>query len=197
MKRLRKLSNAKIKYYAVGEYGGETMRPHYHLIMFNANAEMVQRAWALDNKTIGHIHIGSVTEASIGYTLKYMTKQGKIPVHKNDDRQKEFSLMSKGLGSNYLTENMINWHKSDLNKRMYVPMKDNKKIAMPRYYKDKIYNEAEKTKVANAIKEMAEKLQTEEMQEYGEDYYSIMAERHYHAFKKMYKQAELGRNQIQ
>ena len=196
MKRLRKLSNEKIKYYAVGEYGGETMRPHYHIIMFNANAEMVKRAWALDNKTIGHIYIGSVSEASIGYTLKYMTKKGKIPVHKNDDRQKEFSLMSKGLGSNYLTENMINWHKADITKRMYVPMKDNKKIAMPRYYKDKIYNEQEKTKVANSIRQLAEQKLTEEMQELGEDYDAIMAERHLHLFKKMYKNAENGRNKI-
>jgi len=196
MKRLRKLSNEKLKYYACGEYGTQKMRPHYHLIIFNADAEKVHRAWALDNKIIGMVYIGSVTDASIGYTLKYMTKQGKIPIHKNDDRQKEFSLMSKGLGANYLTDQMINWHKEDLTKRMYVPIKDGKKIAMPRYYKDKIYNEHEKTRVANAIKLMAEKLQEDEMQELGEDYFSIMAERHYHAFKKMYKNAEQGRNKI-
>jgi hypothetical protein len=196
MKRLRKLSNEKLKYYACGEYGFEKMRPHYHIILFNGNPEMVKRAWALDNKNIGHIHIGQVTDASIGYTLKYMTKKGKIPVHKNDDRQKEFSLMSKGLGSNYLTEQMINWHKADITKRMYVPMKDNKKIAMPRYYKDKIYNEAEKQRVAIAIMEMAEKQLQEEMLEHGEDYHSIMAERHFFAFKKMYKTAEQGRNII-
>ena len=196
MKRLRKLSNEKLKYYACGEYGTQKMRPHYHIIMFNANAEMVNRAWALDNKNIGNIYIGTVNEASIGYTLKYMTKQGKIPIHKNDDRQKEFSLMSKGLGSNYLTEQMIKWHKDDLKTRMYVPMKDNKKIAMPRYYKDKIYNEHEKTIVANSIKELSEKIQEDEMQELGEQYHHIMAERHLHAFKKMYKNAEQGRNTI-
>lgn len=196
MKRLRKLSNEKIKYYACGEYGFEKMRPHYHIILFNGNPEMVNRAWALDNKIIGHIHIGQVTDASIGYTLKYMTKQGKIPVHKNDDRQKEFSLMSKGLGSNYLTNEMINWHKSDLTKRMYIPMKDNKKIAMPRYYKDKIYNEQEKKKVANAILLLSEKKLNEELLEHGENYHSIMAERHIFAFKKMYKNAHQGRKSI-
>jgi len=196
MKRLRKLSNEKLKYYVCGEYGTQKMRPHYHIIMFNANAEMVNRAWALDNKSIGNIYIGTVNEASIGYTLKYMTKQGKIPQHKNDDRQREFSLMSKSLGSNYLTTAMIKWHKDDLKTRMYVPMKDNKKIAMPRYYKDKIYNEHEKTIVANSIKELAEKQQEDDMQELGEQYYSIMAERHIHSFKKMYKTAENGRNTI-
>ena len=195
-KRLRKLTDEKIKYYAVGEYGFERMRPHYHIILFNASPEIIQRAWNLDNKVIGNIFLGSVNEASIGYTLKYMCKGGKIPQHKNDDRQKEFSLMSKGLGSNYLTKQMIEWHKNDLTKRMYVPMLDNKKIAMPRYYKDKIYSEIEKQKVANAIKQMLENQTDEEKELLGEAYGAVMAERHLFAFKKMYKQAEKGRNKI-
>jgi hypothetical protein len=189
MKRLRKLTNEKIKYYAVGEYGSIKMRPHYHLILFNADSEKINRAWALNNHEIGTIYIGSVNEASIGYTLKYMSKKGKIPMHKNDDRQKEFSLMSKGLGKNYITENMIKWHKNILNERMYIPMKDGKKIAMPRYYKDKIYNEKEKTSVAESIKLLAETQLQKDMQELGTDYHSIMAERHIHAFNKMHKKA--------
>jgi len=107
MKRLRKLSNQKLKYYVCGEYGSKNMRPHYHMILFNANKEMVEKAWSLNNKPLGSIYIGEVSEASVGYTLKYMTKKGKIPLHKNDDRLKEFSLMSKRLGDNYLSTNMI------------------------------------------------------------------------------------------
>ena len=34
-KRLRKTS-PRLKYYAVGEYGSELNRPHYHAIVFNA-----------------------------------------------------------------------------------------------------------------------------------------------------------------
>lgn len=192
MKRLRKLTDEKIKYYAVGEYGSIKMRPHYHLILFNADSEKINRAWALDNYEIGTIYIGSVNEASIGYTLKYMSKKGKIPLHKNDDRQKEFSLMSKGLGKNYITENMIKWHKNILNERMYIPLKDGKKIAMPRYYKDKIYNQYEKNEVAHSIKKLAEETLKKEMQELGENYYQIMAERHITAFRKMHKNAEQG-----
>ena len=26
-----------LKYYAVGEYGGQTKRPHYHIVIFNAD----------------------------------------------------------------------------------------------------------------------------------------------------------------
>lgn len=143
-KRLRKLNKNKLKYYAVGEYGGKTMRPHYHIILFNADIETIDRAWKLDDKEIGYVHIGEVTPASVGYTLKYISKIGKIPLFDRDDRVPEFSLMSKGLGSNYLTENMINYHRNDLLNRMHITIEDGKKLALPRYYKEKIYEPMEK-----------------------------------------------------
>lgn len=135
--------NEPIKYYAVGEYGGKFKRPHYHVILFNAAMELIQDAWAL-----GEVHYGTVTPASVGYTLKYISKGGIIPQHRNDDRLNEFSLMSKGLGLNYLTPVMLHWHKRDLSGRMYCNIENGKKIAMPRYYKNKIYNETEKKIVA-------------------------------------------------
>lgn len=139
MKRLRKQNDEKLKYYLCGEYGSDTERPHYHVILFNAKLETIQKAWNL-----GQIHYGTITEASVGYTLKYISKPSKIPYHDRDDRQKEFPLMSKGIGKRYMTENMIKWHKADLENRMYCNIKDGKKICMPRYYKDKIYNQDER-----------------------------------------------------
>jgi len=194
MKRLRKLSNQKLKYYVCGEYGTKRMRPHYHLIIFNADKEKVEQAWTLDRRPLGQIYIGDVNEASIGYTLKYMTKKGKIPIHYNDDRQKEFSLMSKGLGSNYLTSKMVKWHKNDIEQRMYCNIKGNKKIAMPRYYKDKIYSDFDKIRISNHIKEIAEKEEKKLINEIGENYQQIIVERHINAFEKMYKNAEKNRH---
>lgn len=43
---------------------------------------------------------------------------------------------------------MVHWHKSDLENRMYLNLPNGKKCAMPRYYKQKIYNETEKKIVA-------------------------------------------------
>lgn len=108
-KRLRKAhakNNAfkgrRLKYYLCGEYGGRSFRPHYHIILFNAAIELIQPAWQL-----GMVHYGDergVNEASVGYTLKYISKPNRIPLHRNDDRTPEFSLMSKGLA--YLTSVM-------------------------------------------------------------------------------------------
>lgn len=101
IKRLRKAQKdvGNIKYYAVGEYGGRTMRPHYHAIIFNADVKLIQPAWSLNGIDIGMVHYGEVNEATIGYTLKYISKASKVPLHRNDDRVKEFSLMSKDLAS--------------------------------------------------------------------------------------------------
>lgn len=148
LKRLRKAQTANdptncIKYYAVGEYGGQKWRPHYHLIMFNADITLLQQAWGL-----GSIYYGTVNGASVGYCLKYMTKPAKIPMHRNDDRIREFSLMSKGLGESYMTNAMLRWHHADLRNRMYLNIEDGKKIAMPRYYKIKIFTELERKQIA-------------------------------------------------
>ena len=191
-KRLRKchehvLDAKSIKYYACGEYGGKTKRPHYHIVLFNANAEFVNKAWALNNKSIGNIHIGEVSEASIGYTLKYISKASQIPMHKNDDRQKEFSIMSKKLGNNYLTEKMIKWHKEMPEERVYIPLKGGKKAPMPRYFKEKLYTTEEKEQIAYYFQKKAVIELEQKLEEYGEDYQKVKEEQYLHAKNKMSK----------
>lgn len=154
-KRLRKIQNEKfpdfpsIKYYAAGEYGTKTLRPHYHIILFNcADVVLIEKAWRIDDIPIGDLHVGNVEEASIGYTLKYISKPKQIPMHHNDDRQPEFALMSKGLGANYVNAQTKKWHQKDLFNRMYVNTNDGKKITMPRYYKDRIYTDEQRKGIA-------------------------------------------------
>lgn len=102
MKRLRYYDKGlPIKYFAVGEYGGRTWRPHYHVIIFNATQESIYKAWKIDGVEIGNIQFMDVTEASVYYTLKYMCKPGKVPETRNDDRIPEFRIMSKFLGVNF------------------------------------------------------------------------------------------------
>ncbi|QCS37332.1 replication initiation protein [Tortoise microvirus 86] len=142
MKRLRKLhaKNVKLRYYAVGEYGSKTFRPHFHAIIYDLDREKLAEAWQN-----GDCHIGDVSGASIAYTVKYMHKGKIIPMHRNDDRIPEFSLMSKGLGKNYMTPQMVNYHKEDIS-RNYVTLEGGVKVAMPRYYREKIYTEEERNR---------------------------------------------------
>lgn len=149
MKRLRKLSLNKLKYYLAGEYGTHNYRPHYHLILFNLEdvqrlpdgsyrSKYLDEAW-----TFGVIHIGSVTSDSIAYTTKYIDKPTRIPMHQRDDRLKEFSLMSKGLGANYLSDAIVDYHKADLT-RNFITQEGGHKIALPTYYRNRIFNDEEK-----------------------------------------------------
>jgi hypothetical protein len=90
---------------------------------------------------------------------------------------------------------MINWHKNELEKRMYVPIKDGKKIAMPRYYKDKMYNEEEKGKINVYMAKISEELDIQISKEFNNftEQEKTLSERHIFAFKKMHKVAESER----
>ncbi|QCQ85011.1 replication initiator protein [Blackfly microvirus SF02] len=147
-KRLRKAhgpNSVPLKYYAVGEYGTNTNRPHYHIILFNAELPLIQPAWDK-----GAVHYGTVTGASVGYCLKYISKDNHKWYGDNDDRAPEFACMSKGLGLNYINDKTLKWHKDNLDERMFLPMLDGVKACMPRYYKDKIYDELERESIAFA-----------------------------------------------
>lgn len=167
-KALRKVNYTKIKYYACGEYGSNSWRPHYHVILFNADLatlvgkgvafNMLRRQIPMDGKypavcdswKYGHVTVGVLNEATAAYTLKYISKPSRIGGHGAwDKRLPEFSLMSKKLGDNYLTAETKKWHKQrgKLVERVYLTEKGGKKIAMPRYYKDKIYNKLQRAMI--------------------------------------------------
>lgn len=199
-KRLRKAhgeGHTTIKYYAVGEYGGKTSRPHYHIILFNANQDLICKAWGM-----GDIHYGHVNGATVGYTLKYVMKPRNIPAHRNDDRLREFAVMSKGLGSNYFlnedetVKDIVPWHHQDVQNRMYCTLDDGRKIAMPRYYKNKIYQDSQKKAIAFACHVRNEELMQKHIREIGDAYWANKAESDMVAFKKMYQSSTKNRNKV-
>lgn len=101
LKRLRKaLSPRKIRFFAVGEYGDETFRPHYHLAIFGLGQhelDVVRSAWSM-----GHVMLGDLSRASAAYIAQYCTKK----MTSTDDprlqgRHPEFTRMSlrPGIGA--------------------------------------------------------------------------------------------------
>lgn len=160
IKKLRKIMPEKLKYYAVGEYGSTTERPHYHVLLFNADLELLigkhyyqmykYKQLLLDGthnikiKTwqYGNISIGKLEHASVNYCLKYMSKDKKIPKYKGDKRVPEFALMSKGMGDNYLTPENIKLHQENI-EHMYCVFENGTKTSLPRYYKQRIFDTLE------------------------------------------------------
>lgn len=145
MKRLRRRAEKdfhvkKIRYFCAGEYGGKTGRPHYHAIIFNADINHIETEWKY-----GKIHRGEVTSRSIMYTMKYILKERGQKTH---DQMPEFQLMSKGLGQGYLSQDIIDYHHRDLIENNTIQLPGGPKQALPRYYKNKIYTDEEKLKIA-------------------------------------------------
>lgn len=112
IRKLRDVTGRKIRYFACGEYGEHTYRPHYHLIVFNWfpedakflkpsnyggylwTSETLMKIWPF-----GISSVGEVTYASCGYVARYCQK--KLAKEKDT---KEFSLMSRrpGIGEAFI-----------------------------------------------------------------------------------------------
>lgn len=169
MKRLRKAhrehSLSKIKYYVCGEYGSITERPHYHAIIFNANENDIVNSWRIGNEPIGHIDIKAVNSNNIAYTVGYVHKGKIIPKFKGDDRERERSFMSKGLGIDYVNDKMIRYHQNNP-MAMYLTVEQGKKIAMPRYYKQKLYTDEHRDMQAKYFKKLGQKSMQKSENEY-------------------------------
>lgn len=128
-KRLRKRTGIELRYFACGEYGTHTIRPHYHAIIWSKQIfklEDIQTSWNL-----GHIQFGNVTGKSIAYVCKYVLKSSKYPEHS----EKPFVVMSRrpGIGIDYVTEQTEKYHET----HPYF-VSNGFKTRLPRYYKDKM-----------------------------------------------------------
>lgn len=108
-KRLRKrIEPKKIKYYACGEYGKTTQRPHYHAIIFGLSVQdskIIEEVW-----DEGFITTGLVEPASIDYVCKYIDKKlsGELEemVYTQTKRLSPFKICSLGMGLDFVKKNM-------------------------------------------------------------------------------------------
>lgn len=166
-----------IRFYACGEYGGKTGRPHYHLALFNIDTTVwgdlkflrnnhqgdalwtspkIEKIWGK-----GFIVIGDLTPQSAGYIARYMLKKQK-------GKEKKWFYESRGIKSEYTT--MSNkpgisrlWyeqHKDEywISDKLYIPQRNNKplEIKTPKYY-DKLLEAEKGIDALEAIKQQRQK----------------------------------------
>jgi hypothetical protein len=196
----RKFNVDNIKYYAVGEYGSNFARPHWHYILFNCPREILETIYSRDMQRSvspwmeelwqkGHCDMGSVTVRSMAYVTGYVQKSignSRERQSKNDDRSPERAFMSKGLGENYLTPEIVGYYKKQ--KIPYLLVEDGKRITMPRYYKEKIYSQSEKYLVQEKVRKYLEESDPVFRDDYNQYLFTIQE------FRKKEKQALLKRN---
>lgn len=141
-KRLRfSLDGKTIKYYACGEYGGETDRPHYHAILFGVEPgdlglkkNIWKNKWSTKFWKFGYLHYGTVTYQSARYVANYFKKG--LSYNPGIGREKPFAVMSKGIGERWLSEN-----RSQVMNNLGITINGNN-VGIPRYYKNKMKEEA-------------------------------------------------------
>lgn len=140
-KRLRRrldkkeFNGLKIKYFACGEYGTRRGRPHYHAIIFGLkynneiHKKLISDCWQK-----GFSYIGNVTDASVKYVAKYLSKAEQMFYNKKDyfnmtGRVRPFRLVSQGIGKRWLLDNYKNFIANDFRIKF-----DNGDCSVPRSY---------------------------------------------------------------
>lgn len=124
----------------VTELGGKsTERIHVHGLIFTKEREDIERIWEY-----GHVFIGkTVNEATIGYIVKYLSK-----VDEKHPEYKGIMRVSPGMGKKYVDrmDKKNNEYKGEKTNEQYR-LRDGRKVALPMYYRRKIYSEEEKEKL--------------------------------------------------
>lgn len=147
-KRLRAEIGA-FRYFACGEYGSTTSRPHYHFILFSdfdlfpflkfhtksPSGELLYECQFLaDIWKNGQVIVGECTPASCSYVAQYVNKKLAFSGEYDDlNVNKPFIVMSRrpGIGFHWLEEN------KELLKS-FIQLPDGKRSPLPKAFRDKL-----------------------------------------------------------
>lgn len=156
--KMSKESFKSFKYFAVGEYGPTTLRPHYHIIFFNFPnyyprlyielvklRKKIEEIWHNGDVTVDNANVNR-----INYVTKYVFGFTNLPEY---IKNKPFRLMSRrpAIGITYLDSNeILRWHREKFT-NFYAS--DQFKYPLPRYYKEKIFDDSEKLVLQSKTKE--------------------------------------------
>jgi len=161
IKRLRKaLTDYRLRYFCVGEYGDSFGRPHYHGILLNVPWEsfepksiFINGKWQYSSDLLSSVWpygfnvIGSVTYSSIKYVCKYVHKMLSGPKAHDiyGSKVRPFALKSMGLGKQFVID-----HADQLRTNHGVTFQG-KELSLPKYYKQLLYPGIENRDRVNVI----------------------------------------------
>lgn len=141
LERWRKKYKKSVKHWLITELGhNNTERLHIHGIIFTEKTkEEIEERWQYGKIDVGY----SMGERCVNYVMKYVTK-----VDKDHEGFVGKILTSKGIGSGYIGgwdagQRKFKKGKTDETYRL----KSGNKIALPTYYRNKIYSEEEREKL--------------------------------------------------
>jgi hypothetical protein len=193
LKRLRhKLGDQKVRYYAIGEYGDKTGRPHYHAILFGVDfSDKVEireeeGVWLYSSEELdslwkyGFTTVGEANWETAAYCARYvMKKVGGVMADEHYRRwdpelgyeywiEPEFARMSlkPGIGAEWFETYSEDFYPSD---EMPVPGRGIQK-KLPRYYDDLLlrtdeYDAHVKAFQLHQVKEKRRKYRLENLEE--------------------------------
>ena len=152
MKRLRKNTSEKIRYYHCGEYGDQLGRPHHHAILFGYDfpdkkyfknskkhklysSDILDKAW----QNQGHTLIGEANFETAAYCARYIMKKvtGQLAAEHYGNKLPEYNTMSRrpGIGRGYYDK-----YKSEIYPDDFVVMRG-QKMNPPKFYDDLLYQD--------------------------------------------------------
>lgn len=199
LKRLRKSHVTPIRYFAIGEYGPQTYRPHYHLILFNCRPDiggLIHSSWPN-----GNIKVDEVSGARVNYICKYVCIGGvdeDLFAFLDEHRcERPFMVCSKRpyIGSCFVTPAMERYFLS--NDTLSVTV-DGYRQNIPRIYRNKIFGDVHSSRLGASVQEeLQAKMREEadkEIAEYGSVYHCKMElERKLDYNRKVKNQFKLNR----
>jgi len=97
LKTLRHRFRTPFRYFACGEYGSDTKRPHFHVVLFGQeevyDEHKISQTWGK-----GSVKLSELNTVRAKYVAKYTTKKQTSQDAYSDGRAPEFSRMSRKPG---------------------------------------------------------------------------------------------------
>lgn len=170
LKRIRRAAERRgfgnIRFFACGEYGEETQRPHYHVILYNVPNVLIDKPkkwcdstpeaplWYSDTLSrfwpYGYTVFGDVNWETCAYVARYITKKqlGKSKQAQEKAQEQffpdfpwvpEFVRMSRnpGIGREYFEAHKDEIYRTD---ELFVPIKGIIQAVRPAKYYDRLYD---------------------------------------------------------